>query len=218
MNAVRAELDKLRTLPITALSFAGTMLVAVLITIAQVKAGQVVDVVPYVQVGLVLIGVLPSTHEYAGRQLRTSLIAVPRRVRLVGAKTIAALIAGVLAAVLSLGATAITQYAFGNTLDVRGLAGAGTYLVLIALLAHAAGLLLHHLIPALVSMLCLVVLISPVVAAATDAARWLPDRAAAQLYNPTDAVLTATTGALISVVWILVVGALGAARFTRTDA
>ncbi|HET6741359.1 MAG TPA: hypothetical protein VFH76_20580, partial [Kribbella sp.] len=157
MNAVRAELDKLRTLPIAALSFAGTSLVAVLITIAQVKARQVVDVVPYVQVGLVLIGVLPCTHEYAGRQFRTSLVAVPRRLQLVGAKTIAVLIAGVLAAVLSVGATAITQYAFGNTLDVRRLAGAATYLVLIALLAHAAGLLLHHLVPALVTMLCLVV-------------------------------------------------------------
>ena len=58
----------------------------------------------------------------------------------------------------------------------------------------------------------------PLVAALTEHARWLPGLAGMQLYDSTDAVLTAGTGTLVLTAWILLVGAVAATRFVRTDA
>ncbi|MEU4197998.1 hypothetical protein AB0E69_39310 [Kribbella sp. NPDC026611] len=215
---VRAELDKLRTLPITILAAIGTVLVAVVIAAAQVEADQPVDVVPYVEAGLVLVGVISSSHEYAGRQVRISLIAVPARQILVAGKTVAVLITVVVVAVLSVTAAAATQYVLDGHLVHERLAGATACASLIGLLAHAFALLVRHLVPALVGMLTLVLVVSPVLGAITDQARWLPDRAAAQLYSSTDTVLTAATGSLVALAWILAVGTAAVLRFVRSDA
>ncbi len=202
-NVVLSELDKLRTLPITLLTVAGTLAVGATIAAAQRNADLPVDVVPYAQAGFVLLGILPVGHEYAGRQSRTSLAAVPARGILITGKTAAAVV------VLTLTAIIVAAMQGGGRP-----AGAAAYLTIIGLLAHAIALLVRHLVPALVLVLCLVLIVSPLLAGFTEHARWLPDRAAAELYQPTDAALT---GPLIAAVWIAAIGAVAIRRFHRSD-
>ncbi|GAA1678317.1 hypothetical protein GCM10009745_22370 [Kribbella yunnanensis] len=205
MNVIRAELAKLRTLPITTFTITGTIAVALLIAIALERSGEPVDVVPYVQAGFVLLGIIPVAHEHAGRQFSTTLLAVPARGQLLIGKTVATLITLVLTAI----ATALAQ-------SERSV-GAAAYLTLIGLLAYTVALLIRHLVPAVVGMLCLVLIVSLLLAAVTEHARWLPDRAAAELYRPTDSVLTATTGTLVIGAWIAVLAAVAIRRFHRRD-
>ncbi len=209
-NIVLAELGKLRTLPMTVLTIVGTVAVAAAIVGAQRRAAVPVDVVPYVQPGFVLLGILPVGHEYAGRQFRTSLIAVPARGRLVGGKIAAALVA--------LAGTATTVVAMQYALTAEGTVGEVAYLTIIGLLAFAVALLVRHLVPALVGTLFLVLILSPILAAVTKHARWLPDRAAAELYHPADSVLTATTGTLVALAWVAALGAVATVSFQRGDA
>lgn len=76
---------------------------------------------------------------------------------------------------------------------------------------------MRHLIPVLVGVLSLVLIGSPLLAAVTAHARWLPDRAGSQLYAPTDPVLTAATGGLVLLVWTVAVGVGAWVRFVRAD-
>ena len=104
--------------------------------------------------------------------------------------------------------------------DAAGLwpvVGATAYLVLVGLLAHAVALLVRHLVSALTGMLSLVLIVSPLLAGLTRHARWLPDRAAMQLYDPADALLTAATGTLVMLAWIALVGGTAAVLFVRRD-
>ncbi|MFK4086452.1 hypothetical protein ACI2LF_20240 [Kribbella sp. NPDC020789] len=202
MNVVRAELSKLRTLPIAVLTIAGTVAVAALIAAAQWRSDQPVDVVPYAQAGFVLLGILPVAHEHAGRQFSTTLVAVPARGKLLVAKTTAAFVTIAITAA----ATAVLQ--------PERPVGAAAYLTLIGLFAYAVALLVRHLVPALVGTLCLILILSPLLNAATEHARWLPDRAAAELYQPDGDLLR---GGLVAVAWIVVTGAVATARFLRRD-
>ncbi|MFJ3405887.1 hypothetical protein [Promicromonospora sp. NPDC090134] len=238
LNVAAAELDKLRTLPAAVLAAVGTAVVGVALaaaltasaTAAQGEAVSTIDVmaraVPFVQTGLILLGVLPVSHELAGHQLRTTLAAVPRRGLLLAGKTVATLVAAVLTAVTTvgglLGAATVTAYLTDapvtpGDVDARLVAGAVAYLVLVGLLSHAITLLVRGLVPALVGTLSLVLIVSPLLAALTEHARWFPDRAAAQLYAPADEVLTTTTGGLVMLAWIALVGAAGTVLFVRRD-
>ncbi|ROR96117.1 hypothetical protein EDD28_0693 [Salana multivorans] len=244
-RALAAELDKLRTLPIVLLTVLGTVLAGAVLGAAlaasAVDGGWDVDAVdatlqavPFVQAGFVLLGVLPVAHEYAGSQIRTSLAAVPDRSLLLVAKTAATLLVACVTAVGTVAATlaaawVVLDRAAGDSSDgagsdggpgevVRSAAGAAGYLVLIAMLALAVALLLRHLVPALVGTLALVLVVSPLLAMRTDVARWLPDRAAQQLYDASDTVLTPGTGALVALGWVVAIGAVGGARLVRRDA
>lgn len=236
-NVIAAELDKIRTLSAAVVTAAGTTLTGV--AIAAALAGHAANqgepasaiavtnqTVPYVQAGLILLGVLPVAHEHAGSQLRTTLVAVPNRRLLVTGKTLAALLAAALTSAATTGASLLAAGLTQRLLDSPApdsdaepwmLLGAAGYLTLIALLAHAVALLVRHLVPALVGMLSLVLLLSPVLAGLTEHARWLPDRAGMQLYDLSDTVLTATTGTLVLLGWISVIGAPAIARFITRD-
>jgi ABC-2 type transport system permease protein len=243
INVVAAELDKLRTLPAAALAAVGTTVVGVALAAALTASAAaahgaavpttdvpITDImaraVPFVQTGLILLGVLPVSHELAGSQLRTTLAAVPRRGLLLVGKTVATLVVTALTAAATvgglLGAATVTAYLTGapvapGGIDAEPVLGAVAYLVLVGLLSHAVTLLLRGLVPALVGTLGLVLIVSPLLATLTEHARWLPDRAAAQLYAPGDEVLTAATGALVTLAWIAAVGASAAVRFVRRD-
>jgi hypothetical protein len=149
-HVVLAELDKLRTLPAAVVTLTGTVLAAVALS-------HTADVVPYLQPGLVLMGSLPVIHEYAGRQLSTSLVAVPARGLLLAGKTLAALTVVGLTAAVSLAAASLTWTGF-------------TRLTLVGILAYAVALLVHHLVPALAGTLTVVLLLPPVL----PQAHWLP--------------------------------------------
>ncbi|WP_454300979.1 ABC transporter permease [Salana multivorans] len=196
---VGAELDKLRTLPIVVLTVVGTIIGGIVLGAALAASAHqggwdvppvevVVQSLPFVQVGMILLGVLPVAQEYAGSQVRTSLTAVPHRGRLLAAKSAATVLVAVVTAAVTVAVTfaaalLVVRSASGSESPARGLgvlAGAVGYLVLIAMLAYAIALQLRHLVPALVTGLALVVIASPVLAAQTELARWLPDRAAQQ--------------------------------------
>ncbi|AIY00420.1 hypothetical protein ART_0821 [Arthrobacter sp. PAMC 25486] len=236
-HLVLAELSKLRTLPLVVLAAVGTVLLGAAIAVAlaaselEASAGAneaVLASVPFAQLGIILLGVLPAAHEYAGAQFRTSLTAVPNRGAFLAAKSIAALLFTTATAVLTgaagLLAATVTRAAMGNSVsggDVGpwALYGAVLYLSLIGLLAHAVALLVRHLVPALVTMLALVLIASPLVAAATEHARWLPDRAGSLLYIPdADPVLSAGSGALVLLGWTLVTGIAATVRLITRDA
>lgn len=238
-RAWRAELSKLRTLPLVAYAAGGMVALGAVLAMAfaalRSDGGGVVspvaaalDTVPYAQAGAILLGVLPVSQEYAGRQLSTTLTAVPHRLRVVVAKTFAAVVVLALAAVVTVAAAWLVAEATLRATDMRAaavmtedlsrLGGAVLYLVLIGLLAHAVTLVLRHLIAALVSMLVLVFILPFAVTALGEHARWLPTRAGVQLFAHDDAVLTAVTGGLVLLGWAAVMGVAGAVRFARSDA
>jgi len=91
VNTLRAELRKLLTLPslrLTALlTWAGTALLAY----ANVSTASADGLAPlgYTQAGFLVLGVLATASEYqAGGQIRTTLLAMPRRLPLHAAKTL----------------------------------------------------------------------------------------------------------------------------------
>lgn len=243
-RAVAAELVKLATLPVVVAAAASTVVVAGLLAWALGATARTygtdasaVDVVlravPFVQAGMLLLGILPVAHEYQGRQLRTTLAAVPQRGRVVVAKSIAALglaaaVAGATVAV-AIGVAALASgpgHGRGTALpessaeagSIASLAGAAAALALTALLAHAVALALRHLVPTLVVLLVLVYVLPPLLAGVTEHARWLPNRGLALLAGGTDGALTATTGGLLVLAWIAAIGAAGTVGFLRRDA
>ncbi|CAL9470637.1 hypothetical protein SUDANB121_02843 [Nocardiopsis dassonvillei] len=236
LGVAAAELAKLRTLPVAVAAAAATVLAGAVLAAAlgayatgegvPVSAAEaMVGAVPYVQAGLVLVGVLPVAHEYEGVQIRTTLTAVPDRALLLAGKTAAALaaVAVTAAATVGAGTAAAAAHPHGaeallDGAEVRTVLGAAAYLTLIGLLAHAVALLLRHPVPALVGMLSLVLIASPLLGGLTEHARWLPDRAGALLYDPADTVLTGATGTLVLLGWTALVGCAGAVRFGRGDA
>lgn len=237
-SVVAAELDKLRTLPVTALAVVGTVVVGALIAAAQAGAtadqdlpASAVEVtlrtVPFVVAGLVLVGVLAVSQEHAGRQVATTLAAVPRRGLLVAGKSIAATGVVALAAISTLGACVAAATVAQRLLDApassdgagaRALLGATAYLVLIGVFSHAVALVVRHLVPALVGVLALVLVVSPLLAGATEHARWLPDRAAAAWFDSGPGALDGPTATLVALAWVVVVGGLGSWRFLVRDA
>src|SRR5659263_167129 len=238
LTCVSSEITKLRTLPLAVLAAVGTVLIGAVITAALAAnavdqgapagATAVLQAVPFAQVGIILLGILPAAHEHAGSQFRTTLVAVPNRGLLATGKTLAALIALTVTAALTVGVSlataAIAHHLSSVPLPARGaepwaLAGAAVYLSLIGMLAHVVALLVRHLVPALVTMLALVLVVPPLLAGVTEHARWLPDRAGSLLYLPgADTALTPGTGALVLVGWVLVIGAAAVAAFITRDA
>lgn len=228
-NAFAAELGKLRTLPEALLGFGASLGAAVLMAVALAAADPdlpaasiAVDVVPFVQALVVVVGILPAGQEFAGRQLSISAIAVPDRWLLLGAKTAAALLAVGLTAVFSVAVAVVAAgltsgAAWPELADYGRLAGAACYLTGIGMLGHVCTVLLRGAVPALIVVLSLVLVLSPTLGALGDGLRWLPDRAGSQLYESTDPVLEPVAGGLVLLAWVAVIGVFAAARWERRD-
>ncbi len=236
--AALAELDKLRTLPPAVTTALAAPLVGALVGAGLAASAAQEDVpvgpldvalrvVPFVVALLVVLGVAPVAHEHAGRQVLTSLCAVPRRARLAAAKTLAATATTALVSVATVAASAAAAHVVQLAVeappapaspDVTRVLGATAYLTYVGLLAHAVALLVRHGVPALVAVLTLVLVVSPVVAASSDLARWLPDRAATTWYDPGPALLGAPEGTVVALGWLALVGGAGYVRLARTDA
>jgi ABC-type transport system involved in multi-copper enzyme maturation permease subunit len=227
MNAVSAELRKLGGLPLVVYTATGTIAIGALLAAALAgnappgtdAATAALRAVPYLQAGMIVIGVVPISQEYTGRQIGTTLTAMPRRMAVVLGKTVAAaavlLTTSVLAVAAALGAAA-TALPWDQA--AAHLGGATIHLTLIGLLAHAVALVLRQLMPSLVAVLLLVFALPPLLSPLGEHARWLPERAGAQLYAPDDSILTPTTGALVLIAWIVVMGVIGSVLFARRDA
>ncbi|SJN12076.1 ABC transporter integral membrane protein [Leucobacter sp. 7(1)] len=234
-RVISAELIKLRTLPVIAATVFATIGTAITLS-AAIAASSTVAIsgvqvtratIPFVQIGVILLGVLAVATEYQGGQIRTTLTATPRRLSTLTGKSLAFLVTAVVTSGVAVGAGWVTATI---TLSVRHLAAAGeaslwpivgvaVYLALIGSLAFALTVLLRSLIPPLVTMLSLVLIVSPLASGLTEHTRWLPDKAGSLLYlTDTDAVLDAGTGGLILLAWIIAISIAASTTFTRRDA
>lgn len=222
-----AELEKLRTLPAVTVTVLATVAFTVVFTAAMGGPSEdmpVLQIVPFLQVGIILLGILPTAHEYAGGQFRTTLTAEPRRGHLLLGKTVATgtVVAG--AVILTLGSEVLMATVTGDSGsstpgdDAARLLGAAVYLVLVGVFSHLVTASVRHMVPALVGLLALVVVFPPLVAAVTEHARWLPGEAGAMLYRSRpDAVLGPVGGALVLVGWIVVAAVVAVVLARRRD-
>lgn len=136
MNAVRAEIGKLVTLPSLWITAGLTLAVTLLLR----ALGLPGSVVVHTQAGLLVFGVLAAAHEYqGGGQIRSTLLAMPRRFALAAAKAVAlavvavpvagmvALLAGDASAILPLTSSTLLAAAVGGLLR-QALAAVGVVL------------------------------------------------------------------------------------------
>lgn len=230
-----AELVKLRTLPVVTAAVLGTIATAIVLA-AAIAASSTVSIsavevilttIPFLQIGVILLGVLTVATEYQGTQIRTTLTATPCRLRTLAGKSLAFLVTAVVTSGIAVGTAwsvaaitlSVRQLASAGDVNLWPSVGAAVYLVLIGSLAFALTVLLRSLIPPLVTMLSLVLIVSPLAGGLTEHARWLPDKAGSLLYlTDTDAVLTAGTGALVLLAWVTTAGIAAGAVFIRRDA
>lgn len=229
-----AEIIKLRGLPVVPATVLGTIGLAIALgagmaaSARSASPGQtLIAIVPFLQVGPILLGVLAVATEYQGSQFRTTLTATPGRLRLLTAKTFAyllvATITGATAVGAGLAAAAVTLMVRDNPPAAQSvgwpIAGAVVYLTMIGLVALVLTILVRSFIPPLVTMLALVLIVSPLVGGATEHARWLPDRAGSLLYLAEgDSVLAAPTGVLVLFAWTLALAVPAVAAFLARDA
>ena len=255
-RVLAGELRKADTLPSVRWAILGTALVSGVLGGALAgasssrvlsTAGIALQLVPYLQAGVVLLGVVVMVHEYAGRQISTTLLATPRRAAMLAAKSAAVGVGALLTAVAGLGASlggaalvrtlgarwdrdegsgAVAAHAVVGISgdDWRRLVGAIVALVLLAVLAYSFSLLLPRLMPALVVVLCLVFLVPVVVAGLGWTTSWLPSSAVSELTASAEGLVShgelteAGAGILVMLGWILCLGGAGALRFFRADA
>jgi ABC-2 type transport system permease protein len=236
VNSTAAELVKLRTLPEVLAAMLGTVVAAITLAaiVAATPAGAGADTVhvtlqtiPFLQIGLIVIGVLCVGSEYTGSQIRATLTATPNRPLLLTSKTLAYLAVAAITSAAAVGAGLATAWitlsghdrAQSGTASRWPALGAVVYLVLIGLLGFALAVLLRSLITPLVTMLSLVLIASPLLGPFTEYTRYLPDGAGSLLYLPdTDTVLTPETGTLVLLAWITATGAAAVTAFLGRDA
>ncbi|MEV4121691.1 hypothetical protein [Micromonospora sp. NPDC049645] len=213
MNTARAELRKLLTLPslrrTALLTCAANLLLAYAYAAAESRGEPLGDdaaLAPlgYTQAGFLVLGVLAAASEYQeGDQIRTTLLAMPRRLPLQAVK------AAVLA-VVTLPVAAVTV----ATSTPAG--GAGTwmpaataYLTLTTLLGAAVASVVRRSVPAVVLLLGLYFIAGPLLRARTaTSAAYLPDTAA----------LDPSRGAAATITWTLAALTLAAVTLHRRDA
>ncbi|UCR88807.1 hypothetical protein [Mycetocola spongiae] len=200
--AAGAELSKLISLPATWLVLGGTFVITIVLSIAfgtSVPNGgggpsgaNILDygvtAVTWTQCGFFLLGVIASSSEYIGGQIRTTLIAIPDRVRWRAAATLAlaplALSAGIIVVLASVTTTLLTARISMTDIDigtaVRIVLSAAVYLTLMTVLSSALGLLIRRAIPAAAMLLLYLMIISPLL----QSQNWyfLPDIASYTLW------------------------------------
>lgn len=137
MRALRAEALKALTLPANHITLAATLIGA----LALMRAD---DPVTYLQAGFIVLGVIAATSEHNGGQLRTTLVALPRRVTTHLAKLLV-----------------LMAFALPTALVVS--AGDTVHLVCTALLAAAVATIVRSTIPALAGLLICYYIAVPVV-------------------------------------------------------
>jgi ABC-2 type transport system permease protein len=229
--AFAAELAKLRTLPAVAATALGTVAAAAVLTVFLVAATDtgggdevaiVLETVQILQIGTILIGVLAAASEYAGSQIRTTLIAVPNRALAFAAKAVAYVVVATTTSETAVAVALGTALISGGSPAVSpgwSVLGAAGYLVVMGLLAHTLAVVFRSLIAPLAGTLAVVLIASPVLHGLSEHARWLPDQAGRLLYLPdTDPVLAPGSAALVLLAWTAVLTAAALTALTMRDA
>jgi hypothetical protein len=172
--------------------------------------------------GPLVLGTVAAGSEYRGRQIRTSLICVPSRLRLLAAKTGAVVLTVAVTAAMS----AVVTLAVAGTLTGGAwprIAGVVVYWVLDALLAYGITLLTRSGILPLTVMIVNTTAVSftYLLTKVTPLAAFLPDMAGAHMFihdmNTPDELAPLTAGLVMSA-WVAALLAVAGYVFHRRDA
>lgn len=249
VNLVRAELRKLLGLPTAWVGLVlGTLVAPVVVllnapyTRRAIAAGTLTDTSDLglrdLGIGLIgpmVLGVIVVSSEYTStgrdapgaRQLTATLAAVPHRLRLLAAKTIAlVLVVAAQAAVTTAATLTLTQALHGEHVPVPAparVAAAILYWTLTALLAYAITLITRNGIVPLTLLIInsSVVSVSYLLTKVTDLASYLPDIVGAQMFireSDFPVEVPPVTAGLVMTAWIAALLAVGAVLFQRRDA
>jgi ABC-type transport system involved in multi-copper enzyme maturation permease subunit len=148
------------------------------------------------QAAIAVLGVLCISSEYSSGMIRTSLIAVPKRGRVLAAKSLVFAVVSLLVgevtcfAAFFAGQALISGYAphaaLGDPGVARAVAGGGLYLIALAVLSVAAGALLRHAAAAIAAMVGVLFILPGIAQALPDSWRnpvteFWPTQAGSQL-------------------------------------
>ncbi|WP_165985221.1 ABC transporter permease [Streptomyces sp. YIM 98790] len=254
-HALRAEWTKLRTLPSTRWSLLAFAVIGVTLSLLisignavaypEMSAAEQAGFSPlsmslfgliFAQLALAVLGISVVTGEYASGMIAPSLAAVPRRSRLLAAKTVAFTGVGLLAGTLTgtgmfLAGQAVfarqnmPHLAPGSWNDpgvVRAVAGVGLYCAALGLLALAIGTLTRHTAGAVGIMVAIIVLVPSLGGALPEAwaqtfDRYWPTNAGLQLVLHSQDGLAPWTGFAVLCAFTTAVLAAAFAAFRRRD-
>lgn len=178
---------------------------------------------------IILLAALVAGTEYTDGQLRTTLIATPRRARVLLAKSTViatmALLVGILATsaavLLSHAAFAERGLSFGELTAGMGwnLVGVAVNYVLLALIAASITILARTILVALVVLVPLVLGLTISLLGVVPALKFLPDLAGIQLLTdyPGVGLLDPVTGGIVMATWTLLFTVAAALVFCRRD-
>jgi len=178
---------------------------------------------------VVALAALWAGSEYGdGAQIRTTLLATPRRTPVFATKALLVAAATAVIAFLSMWGTVVITHVAGETgVDPwrlspaiwANLGGVTTAWTLTALLAFAAGMLARTAILPLIGIVPLVIGVGDFLAGSWTIAKYLPVVAGAGLFSdPAAGVhLDPFTGGLVQAAWTFVLLAIAAIVFVRRD-
>ncbi len=213
MNTARAELRKLLTLPSLRLTVLLTWTAHLALTCAYRVAesrgeplGDNAALAPivYTQAGFLVLGVLAASSEYEeGGQIRTTLLASPRRLPLQAVKALTLAVVTLPVAATTAATSALPAG------EATWTPAATAYLTLTTLLGAAFATVVRRSVLAVILLLGLYFIAGPLLRA------WFATSAA---YLPDTAALDPSRGAAATVGWTLCALALTALTFHRRDA
>lgn len=180
-----------------------------------------------------IFGALAITREYSSGQIRSTFLAVPRRLPVLAAKLVILLLtAGAVAAVAMLIAWQLTTGILvpydlqleADAAGVRILAGGAVAGGLFAALGLATGAIVRSSAGAITAMVALLLVVPNVIGlvpgeTVADLARFLPSRAAAQLLaeRAPGGALSPAAGLLVVLAWCVVALIAAAVLLKRRD-
>jgi ABC-2 type transport system permease protein len=187
------------------------------------------------QVAAVVLGVLCITSEYSKGGIRTSLTAVPRRLRLIAAKAVVVAVVGLLIGLLTslvsfelgqaLLASKDADVALGDPQVMRAVLGGGLYIAACALFGYALGVLLRQSAGAITAGLVLLAVAPPLITLIPGSigdtiSRYFTSNAGSAILNvvPAGNTLAPWAGYVVFTLWWTILLALGAALMRRRDA
>jgi hypothetical protein len=170
--------------------------------------------------GPLVLGTVAAGSEYRGRQIRTSLLCVPSRLRLLAAKTGAVALTVAATALVS---AVVTLVVAGVPIAGTRVAGVVVYWVLDALLAFGATLLFRSGVLPLTVMIVNTTAVSftYLLTKVTPLAAYLPDMAGAHMFihdMHTPDELAPLTAGLVMAAWVAALLAVAGYVFHRRDA
>jgi ABC-2 type transport system permease protein len=188
------------------------------------------------QLTICVLGVLVITSEYSTGVIRSSLLAVPKRLPMLAAKVaVFAVLMTVVAEIVAFGSffagSAILHSRVSVSLSdfgvLRATIGAGLYLTMFGLLAMGIGTLVRHTAGAISIAVCVAFVLPILTGLLPDTSFWnhvnayLPQQAGSQVFlihPPSPQLLSAWEGFGVLAIWAVLLLGAGAYLLERRDA